>query len=215
MTVKTVVLVLGGLIHSIRQKSLIFCQIMDVLVLTSRHLAQKSVTDLLRDNCGCITQENNETGSDYFTFADNFGSICGNRSTGNFSMISLKESQTAEIFRRRPFMGLFLITHCWFCIFATILIVGFLPNVLTIFLGILIIGSRQQALLVLMHEAAHGNLFEHKFFNYWAAQLLCAYPVFADTKVYRSIMQNTTPGHKQKKIQIWFSPVDIQFRRTV
>ena len=152
----------------------------------SRHLAQKSVTDLLRDNCGCITQENNETGSDYFTFADNFGSICGNSSTGNCSMISLKESQTAEIFRRRPFMGLFLITHCWFCIFATIMIVGFLPNVLTIFLGILIIGSRQQALLVLMHEAAHGNLFEHKFFNYWAAQLLCAYPVFADTKVYRS-----------------------------
>ena len=101
-------------------------------------------------------------------------------------MIYLKESQRAEIFRRRPFMGLFLIVHCWLCILATIVVVGIFPNVLTIFLGILIIGSRQQALLVLMHEASHGNLFEHKFFNYWAAQVLCAYPVLADTKVYRT-----------------------------
>ena len=135
---------------------------------------------------GCCIQGNNETGSYYFTFVGNFGSICGNSGTGNFSMISLEESQKAEVFRRRPFMGLFLIAHCWLCILATIVIVGFLPNVLTILLGILVIGSRQQALLVLMHEASHGNLFEHKFFNYWAAQFLCAYPVLADTKVYRT-----------------------------
>jgi fatty acid desaturase len=59
------------------------------------------------------------------------------------------------------------------------------PHVWTYLLAVIVIGSRQLGLLILMHDAAHNALFRKPALNRWAAQCLCAWPNFADTGVYR------------------------------
>jgi|TARA_B110001454_G_scaffold110079_1_gene103381 fatty acid desaturase len=61
----------------------------------------------------------------------------------------------------------------------------FYPNVLTFLVALVIIGSRQFALAVLAHDAAHNLLFSNNKVNDWAGQWFCAYPIFQDNRVYR------------------------------
>ena len=51
----------------------------------------------------------------------------------------------------------------------------------------LIVGSRQHALAVMMHEAAHGNLCRSRRLNDWLGQYLCASPlIIASLRHYRA-----------------------------
>jgi fatty acid desaturase len=59
------------------------------------------------------------------------------------------------------------------------------PNPLTFFAAVILIGSRQLGLAILMHDGAHGVLMRTRALNEWVSQWLCAYPVFADTIPYR------------------------------
>ncbi|MBV8798784.1 MAG: fatty acid desaturase family protein [Alphaproteobacteria bacterium] len=59
------------------------------------------------------------------------------------------------------------------------------PNPLTFVLAVLVIGSRQLGLAILMHDGAHGVLMRTRARNEWISQWLCAFPVFADTIPYR------------------------------
>ncbi len=43
-----------------------------------------------------------------------------------------------------------------------------------------VLGGRQLALAVMMHEAAHGTLFKTRFLNDVVGDLVCARPVGAD-----------------------------------
>tara|TARA_Y100000741_G_C18121995_1_gene505449 strand:- start:8 stop:820 length:813 start_codon:yes stop_codon:yes gene_type:complete len=61
----------------------------------------------------------------------------------------------------------------------------FYPNVITFLVALVIIGSKQFALAVLAHEAAHNLLFSNNKVNDWAGQWFCAYPIFQDNRVYR------------------------------
>ena len=60
------------------------------------------------------------------------------------------------------------------------------PNVLTIVVALVVIGSRQLGLAVVMHEAAHRTLFKSRALNDWAGNWLGAYPVWTDTAPYRN-----------------------------
>jgi fatty acid desaturase len=59
------------------------------------------------------------------------------------------------------------------------------PNPLTYILAVMLIGSRQLGLAILMHEGAHRCLSRNERRNMALSQWLCAYPVFADTVAYR------------------------------
>ncbi|WP_410170630.1 fatty acid desaturase family protein [Cupriavidus nantongensis] len=78
-----------------------------------------------------------------------------------------------------------MIAHCWATIAAMMALVTLLPNPLTIVLAIMVIGSRQLGLAILMHEGAHGGLAVNGKLNLWLSQWLCAYPVGAETLAYR------------------------------
>jgi len=60
------------------------------------------------------------------------------------------------------------------------------PNPLTWLLAVMIVGTRQLGLAILMHEAAHGGLHANKAINEFVGQWLCAVPVGADLASYRS-----------------------------
>jgi fatty acid desaturase len=52
-------------------------------------------------------------------------------------------------------------------------------------LAIILIGSRQHALLLLMHEATHRRLFSNRRLNDWACAALVTWPVLASLRAFR------------------------------
>ncbi len=74
---------------------------------------------------------------------------------------------------------------CWIVILGSIALVAWWPNPLTFLLAVVLIGSRQLGLAILMHDGAHGCFSKNQKLNMWLSQWLCAYPIFAETRAYR------------------------------
>jgi fatty acid desaturase len=87
---------------------------------------------------------------------------------------------------RSSWRGMWLVMHAWGTIVASIALVTIWPNPLTWLLAVMIVGTRQLGLAILMHEAAHGGLHSNKAINEFVGQWLCAVPVGADLASYRS-----------------------------
>lgn len=73
----------------------------------------------------------------------------------------------------------------WGLVLGAMALVAVWPNPLTVLAALLVIGARQLGMAVLMHEAAHFTLFSDKRVNDWAAEWLCAFPVWTDLLSYR------------------------------
>ena len=87
---------------------------------------------------------------------------------------------------RSSWRGLWLVVHAWGTIAAAIALIALWPNPLTWLLAVMIVGTRQLGLAILMHEAAHGGLSTNKAVNEFVGQWLCAVPVGADLASYRA-----------------------------
>lgn len=81
--------------------------------------------------------------------------------------------------------GALLLLHCWGVIAAALALFALWPNPLTFLLAVVLIGSRQLGLAILMHEAAHSALFRNRALNEWAGEWLCGRPILADMQEYR------------------------------
>ena len=106
------------------------------------------------------------------------------------SRIDPKTVFTPEEWRRltsrNSWRGMWLVMHAWGTIIASVALVTLWPNPLTWLLAVMIVGTRQLGLAILMHEAAHGGLHTNKRINEFVGQWLCAVPVGADLASYRS-----------------------------
>lgn len=87
---------------------------------------------------------------------------------------------------RSSWRGMWLVAHAWGTIAGSIALVTLWPNPLTWLVAVMIVGTRQLGLAILMHEAAHGGLHANKRVNEFVGQWLCAVPVGADLASYRS-----------------------------
>ena len=70
----------------------------------------------------------------------------------------LTDDQLADVRQRVTWKGVALIAHAWALMLGSMALFAWWPNPLTCVLAVLIIGSRQLGLAVLMHEGAHGGL---------------------------------------------------------
>ena len=93
--------------------------------------------------------------------------------------------ELAELRERVEWKGVALIAHAWAVILGSIAVVAAFPNPLTYVLAVMLIGSRQLGLAILMHEGAHRCFSRNERRNLALSQWLCAYPIFADTLAYR------------------------------
>ena len=82
----------------------------------------------------------------------------------------------------KAFVGLLL--H-WGWIALAFALVFWWPNVLTVLLSLLILGGKQLACAVLMHDAAHHAVFSNRKVNDFVGNWLGGYPVFQDMLGYR------------------------------
>jgi fatty acid desaturase len=81
--------------------------------------------------------------------------------------------------------GALTIALNWAIVFAAMWLVAVAPNVLTVLLAVVVIGTRQLGMAIVMHEASHRTMFRNPAVNDWAGNWLSAYPVWADVVPYR------------------------------
>jgi len=84
---------------------------------------------------------------------------------------------------RSAWKGPLLVAHAWGVI-ALAVVAGVIWPVL-IPVCVMIIGTRQLGLAILMHEAAHGALAKNLKLNDWLGHWLCAVPIGASLSAYR------------------------------
>lgn len=87
---------------------------------------------------------------------------------------------------RSDLWGAWMVAHCWLVIGAALALFAVWPNVLTFLAAVILIGSRQLGLAILMHEAAHNALFASRRLNEFAGEWLCGRPILADLFEYRT-----------------------------
>ena len=97
----------------------------------------------------------------------------------------ISKEQYEEIKEKQDWRNVLSISSNWLQMSAAMALFFFYPNVITFLVALVIIGSRQFALAVLAHDAAHNLLFANNKMNDWAGQWFCAYPIFQDNRVYR------------------------------
>ncbi len=78
-----------------------------------------------------------------------------------------------------------MVAHCWATIIAAGALLVIWPNPFTLVLAVMVIGTRQLGLAILMHDAAHGALHPNLKLNDWVGAWLCGAPVGASLQAYR------------------------------
>ena len=84
---------------------------------------------------------------------------------------------------RSAWVGPLLVGHCWAVIALAVIAGVLIPWLIP--LCIMIVGTRQLGLAILMHEAAHGGLSRSNRLNDFLGHWLCAVPIGASLKAYR------------------------------
>ncbi|NRB02163.1 MAG: fatty acid desaturase family protein [Rhodobacteraceae bacterium] len=97
----------------------------------------------------------------------------------------LTREEIRTLAERSDAMGAAILLHCWAVIFGAIGLFALFPNVVTFVLAVMLIGSRQLGLAILMHEAAHMALFKNRKLNDFAGEWLCGRPILAELQAYR------------------------------
>ncbi|HUJ59723.1 MAG TPA: fatty acid desaturase family protein [Kofleriaceae bacterium] len=86
---------------------------------------------------------------------------------------------------RSNLAGAWAIASTWLVIAATLAALAAWPGPLAFVAAVIVLGGRQLALAVAMHEGAHGTLFTRPWANHVVVDWLCARPVWSDTARYR------------------------------
>ena len=87
------------------------------------------------------------------------------------------DAEWAAVSARSSWRGLWCVAHCWAVIGAAMLVGALWP--MTIPLAIVVIGTRQLGLFVLMHDGAHALLHRDRRVNDWVANWLCSFTLTA------------------------------------
>jgi fatty acid desaturase len=87
--------------------------------------------------------------------------------------------------RRSNAAGWWAVGSTWAIIAGTFALVAYFPNPFVFALAVVVLGGRQLALAILMHEASHRTLFESRVLNDVVADWLCARPIGNDVARYK------------------------------
>ena len=90
-----------------------------------------------------------------------------------------------KLMKKSDFKGLLEILDTWFWIVFAFAIVYFFPNFFTVILALFIIGGKQLACAIIMHDCSHHSVFSTKKLNDFFGNWFGAYPIFHDLKKYR------------------------------
>lgn len=101
--------------------------------------------------------------------------------------IRLSKDELRPFLEKSDWAGFRGIATAWGLIALSLIGVGLWPNPLTVLLALIVIGGRQLALGIIMHDCAHNALFKTRVWNERVGQYLCAYPLLTDIRLYWKI----------------------------
>lgn len=104
--------------------------------------------------------------------------------TSNVRQI-LSREEIRSLTRRSNVAGFWAIGSTWAVIGAAFAVLARWPSPVTFIAAVIVLGGRQLALAILMHEAAHRSLFESRLLNDVLTDWLCARPVHGHVERYR------------------------------
>jgi fatty acid desaturase len=97
----------------------------------------------------------------------------------------LSREEIASLTGPSDAMGAWAVVSTWAVIAAALAVVARWPNVFTLVGAVVVVGGRQLALAILMHEGAHRTLFRTRWLNEAVADWLCGRPIWTDLHRYR------------------------------
>jgi fatty acid desaturase len=97
----------------------------------------------------------------------------------------LSRDEIRAFTRTSNLRGAVAVLGTWAIIAAAFALVIAVPNPATVIAAVVVIGGRQLALAVAMHEGAHGTLFRTRWLNDVVADALCGRPVGSSVARYR------------------------------
>ncbi len=97
----------------------------------------------------------------------------------------LSPAEVRALRRKSDVVGGLLVLHAWALVLGAMALFVLWPNPLSFVLAVMVIGTRQLGLAILMHDAAHGLLFDNRSLNDWSGRWLCGAPVGASMALYR------------------------------
>lgn len=90
-----------------------------------------------------------------------------------------------QLTKKSDYLGFWDILRTWLWIIASFILVYFFPNVFTIYLSLWIIGGKQLACAIILHDASHYSMFTNKKTNIILGNWFGAYPIFQNVEQYR------------------------------
>lgn len=90
-----------------------------------------------------------------------------------------------DLLKKSDWKGVYEIAHTWFFIAFAFFIAAYYTNFFTIFIALWILGGKQLACAIIMHDASHQSMFTNRKLNDFLGNWLGAYPIMLDVKRYR------------------------------
>lgn len=97
----------------------------------------------------------------------------------------LLRKSVRELSILNPVRGLGAFAFDWFTIFAAIYLCEKFFHPVTFLIAVLFIGTRQHAIAILSHDAAHYRILNNRKWNVWLTNILSSYPLFFQLEIYR------------------------------
>lgn len=97
----------------------------------------------------------------------------------------LNAEERQELMKKNDWLAFRGILFHWAWIFGALLLVWLWYHPVSILISLFIIGGKQLACAILMHDAGHHAVFKNKKLNDWVGQALGAWPIFQDMQLYR------------------------------
>ena len=95
----------------------------------------------------------------------------------------LSEEEINTLRYKKSWVSVLIILSIWLQVALAFSLFIVYPNLITFIISALIIAAKQFEMVVLMHDGAHGLIFENRQTNDLVSQWFCAYPVMTDTPV--------------------------------
>ena len=95
------------------------------------------------------------------------------------------QATLARLQRTDNHTNVFYIAADWLAIGGAVVTSLLVPSTVVLVCALMVIGSRQRALMNLLHQASHAQLFANHRANYWCGQLLIAFPLLIGLGSYR------------------------------
>jgi fatty acid desaturase len=97
----------------------------------------------------------------------------------------LTREEIARLTARSDLRGAWAVASTWAVIAGAFALLARWPGPFTFGLALVLIGGRQLALAILMHDASHGSLFRTPWLNRFVGDWVCGRPIWNDLAKYR------------------------------